>query len=78
MNNKIDQINPTKIKTNCSHIKKKIPITTFIQLLRIKKKLKKIMQKQKTQKKKKKEKSYLDFVMIETEKRKKKFELYIN
>jgi hypothetical protein len=29
------------------------------------------MQKQKTQKKKKKEKSYLDFVMIETEKRKK-------
>jgi hypothetical protein len=37
LNNKIDQINPTKIKTNCSHIKKKIPITTFIQLLRIKK-----------------------------------------
>ena len=70
MNNKIDQINPTKIKKNCSHIKKKFPITTFIELLRIKK-IKKIMQKQKTQKKKKKEKSYLDFVMIETEKRKK-------
>jgi G3E family GTPase len=74
LNNKIDQINPTKIKTNCSHIKKKNSNNNIHTIIKNKKKLKKIMQKQKTQKKKKKEKSYLDFVMIETEKRKKKFE----
>jgi len=55
-------------------MKKKIPTTTFIQLLRtekLKNKIKKKYNEKEHKKKKKKEKAYLNVVASETKKRKK-------